>query len=99
MVLDGPIDDVVEQHTPARRCVLEAIGGPGRAAELLREDPRASGVVVEDGACVFEIEGGETDAAAILSDLVGAGIPVSSFHQRRQGVEDVLLKIGASRTS
>jgi ABC-2 type transport system ATP-binding protein len=44
---------------------------------------------------VADFAGTDEDAAALLEDLISAGIPVSDFHVEKQSIEDIFMKIGA----
>lgn len=99
LVLDGPIDSIVADLNAARRYRVEVVGDVGPALALLRG---LEGVGVEaagEGAVEVAFVGDDGDAARLLARLVGAGVAVKGFTQRKRGVEDVMMALGATEVS
>jgi len=60
---------------------------------------KANGSASHAGAFEFEITATDEEVASILAMLVREGVSVTSFYERRRGVEDVMKSVGASRVS
>ncbi|MFG0304733.1 MAG: ABC transporter ATP-binding protein [Phycisphaerales bacterium JB040] len=104
LVVHGNLDEVLESVNVTRRYVVETIGAPEGVAGLLEGGAGVTDVAVEtdgkgNGVCTFELAGGDEEAAVILGRLVAAGVRVKGFGERRRGVEDVMLRVGATETS
>lgn len=99
LVLDGPIDEIVKGLGTTRRFTVETVGSSESVGTLLHERSDVSDIVCVDGRCTFEATADDETVVAILSGLVGGGVMVKAFYERRRGVEDVLLEIGASEVS
>ena len=48
-----------------------------------------------DGSFAFRYRGGDEEASDLLAALIRGGVRVSSFARRREGLEEVFLKVGA----
>jgi ABC-2 type transport system ATP-binding protein len=99
LVLDGSIDSIVAGMNQTRRFTVETIGPGEAAAAVLRSLAGVHAIEAADGSCLFEADCGDDDIAAILASLVTGGVRVRGFFERRRGVEDVLLDVGASEVS
>ncbi|WP_169975575.1 ABC transporter ATP-binding protein [Tautonia rosea] len=101
MVVSGTVDEVRNRVMGGGMLVIEVIGG--HADDLRRiadADPAASGVE-QTGANVFEVpyQGDAEQAAGLLAALVGGGVRVASFSRRKEGLEELFLKVGAKELS
>ena len=99
MVLQGPIDEIVKSLGNTRRYTVETVGPADAAAAMLRARDDTSAVEHANGRCDFEIAAEDDAVASVLAHLVGGGVAVKAFYERRRGVEDVLMEIGASEVS
>ncbi|MFT5424939.1 MAG: ABC-2 type transport system ATP-binding protein [Phycisphaerales bacterium] len=104
MVLQGGLDDIVAGLNETRRFVVETIGAADPAVGVLGTAAGVSDIETEadasgDGRCTFELAGNDEEAAALLSRLMGEGVRVKGFFERRRGVEDVMMRVGASEIS
>ncbi|HZW11075.1 MAG TPA: ABC transporter ATP-binding protein [Phycisphaerales bacterium] len=102
LVLDGDIDTIVAGLNRARRFTIETIGPADSAAAVLEALGDLAGVAdlqTDNGRCSFETTAGDEAMADLLAALVSRGVRVKGFFERRRGVEDVLLHVGASEVS
>jgi ABC-2 type transport system ATP-binding protein len=94
MVRSGRIDSMTATDTK-RRTVRISWHGP--AEKLLRDSLAAvaavSAVVVEAQEAVMQFSGEEADLAGLLAHLISAGVPIVGFHETKQTVEDIYLKV------
>jgi ABC-2 type transport system ATP-binding protein len=66
----------------------------------LSRDKRAGPVhPVGDGKYEFAYDGEAAEAADLLKRLVQAGLPVSAFFRKKEGLEELFLKVGARELS
>jgi len=95
LVLSGRIDEVTAAMNRHKRIEIDLLVADPRAAEALSRDARVSGVCFEGSRITFEFNGSDDDAADLLRDLVGAGLRVRSFTERRMDIEDIFMQVGA----
>ncbi|RUL86481.1 ABC transporter ATP-binding protein [Tautonia sociabilis] len=105
MVVSGTVDEVRARVMGAGVLVVEVIGAEEAEAEaalrrVAEADPGASAVERVNGS-TFEIpyQGDAEQAAGLLAELVGAGVRVASFSRRKEGLEELFLKVGARELS
>ncbi len=100
MVISGSVEEVWARVSGDSILVVEVIDDLGKALEQLNGDPLAL-QADQIGPRKVEVpyRGTEEDAAGLLARLVGAGVRVSSFSRRKEGLEDLFLKVGARELS
>jgi ABC-2 type transport system ATP-binding protein len=100
MVVSGTLDDIRRHGGMKSQLHVRVVGDSEVIQEKLRdrlegwprlEEPAPSA----DSEWVADFAGTDEDAAALLEDLISAGIPVSDFHVEKQSIEDIFMKIGA----
>jgi len=101
LVVDGDLDSIVSGLNTTRRFALTVADAEAlpRVAAALEECPLVSEIAVIDRVCTFEFAADDAEAARLLAALIGKGHAVSSFHERRRGVEDVVRRVGATEAS
>ena len=100
MVVSGTVDAVRDRVLGAGVLVIEVLDGADALRAVVDADPGASGVEQVNGR-TFEVpyHGDADQAAGLLASLVGAGVRVSSFSRRKEGLEELFLKVGAKELS
>jgi ABC-2 type transport system ATP-binding protein len=94
MVRSGRIDEVTAAENATRMVRLSWTGDSlARAQEQLQRDARVSDPKLTAGAGTFRFAGAEEDLAPVLASLVAAGVPVTSFGEVKQTVEDLYMKL------
>jgi hypothetical protein len=101
MLVSGRIEDILQRLDPSDQLQLELVGDPESAAKLLEEREAVARVAREPGEqpettrLIATLRGRSTaDARAdLLGELVRAGVRVSSLTTRREGLEDLFLKV------
>ncbi|UXW85163.1 ABC transporter ATP-binding protein [Microbacterium azadirachtae] len=86
--------EAAAQSVPDGGFVPETGSAPLRVAAALGVDPHTLGTDRGDVLAVFPDEAG---AAAALSRLVGAGLPVTSFAPAQSGLEQAFLTLASAR--
>ncbi|MBI2864463.1 MAG: ABC transporter ATP-binding protein [Chloroflexi bacterium] len=98
----GSVDEVLRRRHEQRIVAATVIGGGDRAREVLagqpgvrllrpaveQEGPEATRLTLE-----FGFDGDDRTLSELLAKLVGGGVPVVSFTERVDGLEDVFMKV------
>ncbi|GJM19343.1 MAG: ABC transporter ATP-binding protein [Phycisphaeraceae bacterium] len=99
LVLDGSIDAILAEMNTTRRFTVETVGAAGAAAAMLGARDDVTQVALDGARCAFESTFTDEDAAWVLAELVRSGVAVKAFYERKRGVEDVMMHVGASEVS
>ena len=99
LVLNGSINDIVADLNQTRRLSVESLCPSESIARTLAGIEGVREVAPNGRRCDFEMQGDDERLAAVLAQLVEQGLPVTAFYERRRGVEDVMMEIGASEVS
>jgi ABC-2 type transport system ATP-binding protein len=100
MIVSGNIDEISARVMGGTTLAVEVLDGLEAFLRTVESDGRA-GLVERKGDATFEFlfDGGPEAAADLLAALVHAGARISSFAPRREGLEDLFLKVGAREVS
>ena len=94
MVRSGTIDEITAAEASYRVVRLAWLGDSAAQVEgRLKAIANVSEVLVQRSEGVFRFAGPEDGLAAVLRELVSAGVPVVSFGEVKQTVEDLYLKL------
>jgi ABC-2 type transport system ATP-binding protein len=94
MVRSGRIEDVTAAESSTRLVRLGWAGYSLTAVqELLKRDPRVSDVNLAASSGTFRFSGAEPELAQVLAALVAASVPVISFGEEKQTVEELYMKL------
>lgn len=94
MIRSGKIEEITAAESPYRVVRLGWVGDAAAAVEArLQANPKVSGLLVKGSQGVFKFAGAEEELAQALADLITAGVPVISFGEVKQTVEDLYLKL------
>ncbi|HYX70781.1 MAG TPA: ABC transporter ATP-binding protein, partial [Terriglobales bacterium] len=94
MVRSGTIEEITAAEASYRVVRLAWLGdNAGQVEARLKAIEHVSNVLVERGEGVFRFAGPEDGLAAVLRSLVDSGVPVVSFGEVKQTVEDLYLKL------
>lgn len=99
MLEAGPIDEVVGRLGAERRIVIEVLDRAADLASMLEKLDDVPTVEHAGARIQFDFAGTPRDAAALLARIVGEGYEVTTFHERKRGVEDVMLSLDAREVS
>ena len=99
LVVSGRVDEIASKVMGAEILELEVVHGVEIFKSIIPESDRTENV--EKDGDVFEVvfEGDSQNAAALLTQLVEAGVGVSSFTRKKDSLEDVFLQVGAKELS
>jgi ABC-2 type transport system ATP-binding protein len=94
MMRSGSIEEVTAAASSTRLVRFSWAGDSLTAAqEKLQSDARVSEVNLSAGAGTFRFNGAEEDLAPVLAGLIAANIPVTSFGEVKQTVEELYMKL------
>lgn len=99
MVASGAIEDLIASYGVTRRLIVETVGEVNGHAEGLVGLPGVAGVEAEGQTIQIAFTGDERDAAALLAGMIGRGLAVKSFYEKRVDIEEILLSAGAREVS
>jgi len=99
MIESGRIDAIVGRMAPHRLVVVEVMDHLDTAAALLAA--RGKVTMTDNGhrRLTLEFTGEERELPGVLALLVDSGVPVKAFYERKMGVEDIMLRVGAREVS
>lgn len=107
LVVSGPIDEIRDRVMGGVVLEIEVLADAASGSEateatvrrLIAEDPLAGEVELRGRLVTTHYTGSPEQAAELLRRLILAGVPVGSFARRKEGLEELFLKIGASELS
>jgi ABC-2 type transport system ATP-binding protein len=99
LVVAGRIGEIIERLDRHKRIVVELLEGDETVATWLGGLEEIRSLERKDGRLEFDFTGDDRAAAALLRRLIEQGAAVKGFHERRMGVEDILLEVGAREVS
>ena len=99
MVVSGTIAEVQERVMGGLVLIVEVLGDPGPLDAIVAADPLAGAVERAEGVFSIHFKGDAGQASDLLAALVRGGVRVSSFAKRREGLEELFLKVGARELS
>jgi ABC-2 type transport system ATP-binding protein len=101
MVLSGTIAEVQERIMGGSVLLIEVLGDAEALAleAIVASDTLAGAVERVNGTFAIPYRGDAEAASALLAALVKGGVKVASFTRRREGLEEIFLKVGAKELS
>jgi ABC-2 type transport system ATP-binding protein len=100
MIVSGKIDEISSRIMGGTTLAVEVLDGLEAFLRTVESDERAGLVERKNGTTYEFLFNGSSDAAAdLLARLIHSGARISSFSPRREGLEDLFLKIGAKEVS
>ena len=95
LVVAGRIEDVVKQFAPHKALVVQVLEGTDQALALIEGRDDTSEIARDEDTISFTFDGDPRAQAGLLADLIGAGVLVTGYEERKMDVEDVFMKVGA----
>lgn len=93
MVVHGKIDDIVRKVQPKRIVEIDCPGHGMSAAAQLRGRPGVLVASYEGDTVSVEFAGDANELSRLLTFLVGGGVAVTRFVEKRFDVEDIMLQL------
>ncbi len=100
MIVSGSIDDIRQKMGNQEHCEIRVLGKEDDLQHFLKEHPQVhSCKPMGNNKYRFHFRGDEMATSQLLAAIVKRGIPVVSFIQQQENLEDLFLKIGARQLS
>lgn len=93
LLLHGPIGDVYRQIRKNRTVEIKLIDGVDKALAILRGLPETHDVQSVDHTITAELATDDAGLAALIDQLVAAGVRMRSFHDQDPSLEDVFMMV------
>lgn len=93
LVVSGQIDDIVSRMQPKRMVEIDCPGHAEAASGQLVGRPGVIAVETQGHTLIVEFEGDQNELSRLLTFLVGSGVAVTRFVEKRFGVEDIMLQL------
>lgn len=99
MVVNGTIAEIQQRIMGGTVLLVEVLGDPAAFVAVVEADPLADSIESTNGHFAIQYRGDSEQASDLLAALVRAGVRVASFARRREGLEELFLKVGAKDLS
>jgi ABC-2 type transport system ATP-binding protein len=99
MVVSGSIAEVQDRIMGGSVLLIEVLGDSSAVAAIVASDARAGAAEHVNGTFAIPYRGDAEAASALLAELIKGGVKVASFTRRREGLEELFLKVGARELS
>jgi ABC-2 type transport system ATP-binding protein len=99
MVVNGTIAEIQERVMGGAILAVEVLGEPGALESIVESDPLALSIERTNGCFSIRYSGDAEQASDLLASLIRGGVRVASFARRREGLEELFLKVGAKELS
>ncbi len=99
MVVAGGIEEVNRRVLGAAQILVEIVSGEEAFHRVLVETREATEIQKIGDVHAFRYAGTREQAADLLAQLIAAGVRISGFATRKEGLEDLFLKVGAKELS
>jgi ABC-2 type transport system ATP-binding protein len=99
LVVGGKIEEVQRRVMGASLLAVEVLGEHEAFLKIMDEETDVGPMLLKEGRYEFRFEGDVEAAAELLTRLVGRGVRVASFARRKEGLEELFMKLGAKELS
>ena len=93
VVLEAPIDDILNQINISRQLVISVSGDQTTALKILRSHPCVETITIRQEDMVVGFTGSRQDEIMLLQQLVDAEVMVYGFARERGSLESVFMQI------
>ena len=97
MVMEGKIEDVLDQVNASNPIIISIAGSLGPALQALRQDRMVRSVSIRNNDLLITFSGSKKDESNLLKKLVEAGVPVKGFHREKGNLESLFLQLTGTR--
>jgi ABC-2 type transport system ATP-binding protein len=96
MVRSGRLEEVMSAVTPMRTVRLQWLGeAQAQIQGLLEQLPGAAELKLSEGAGEFFFSGSDDELSQALANLINGGVRIVSFHEVKQTVEEMYMKVSS----
>ena len=93
LLVVGTIDELIARARATSAINVQVIGDPEQAANILRADPRITGVERTNGQLMVHLQNPDLHHAFIIERLVSRGVAIHSVTPEQVKLEDVFLRL------
>jgi len=93
MLLEGSIAEIENSINTSNPLIISVLGETQAALNLLKEHDLVKTISVKEQELMITFAGTSGEEAALLKELVEAGIPVRSFVRRQGGLESIFMQV------
>ncbi|SFG39874.1 ABC transporter ATP-binding protein [Oribacterium sp. WCC10] len=97
MVMEGKIEDVLDQVNASNPIIISIAGNMSSALQTLRSDKQVRSVSIRNKDLLISYSGTEKDESNLLKKLVEGGVPVRGFHREKGNLESLFLQLTGAR--
>lgn len=97
MLVSGPIQEILQRLRPGLTVQLRLLRADDRLGGFLAARPGISRIAVDGANAVFQLDGDEAMACALLKSMVEAGFPVTAFYEQSGNLQDIFLEMSTGR--
>jgi len=99
LIVAGSIEKILDQTRTQLRLILEILGPPEKAVEVLQSVPQVVNVTKENGRLEMGFTGSREDLPTLHKKLVEAGVPVVAFFPKAENLEDLFMRLSTGATN
>lgn len=93
MIVHGEIDAIVRKMQPKRIIEIDCPGSAASSAAQLTDRPGVVAASCDGDTVKVQFTGDTNELSRLLTFLVGGGVAVTRFVEKRFGVEDIMLEL------
>lgn len=97
MVMEGKIDEVLDQVNASNPVIISIAGSLTYALQVLRSDRMVRSVSIRNNDLLITYAGSQKDESNLLKKLVDMGVPVRGFHREKGNLESLFLQLTGAR--
>ncbi|MEE9405762.1 MAG: ABC transporter ATP-binding protein [Algisphaera sp.] len=99
MVVSGPIDELTKSADASREITIALLEPAMDFVAGVEQQAGVTQVTADRMILNVRFVGESNEVAELLKQLVNQGLPVVGFQERKLGIEDIMLKVGAKEVS
>jgi ABC-2 type transport system ATP-binding protein len=99
LVVGGSIAEIQERIMGGAVLVIEVLGDAAPLESIVANDPMAGPVERNGDVLAIRYRGDAEQASDLLAALVRGGVKVASYTRKKEGLEELFLKVGARQLS
>jgi ABC-2 type transport system ATP-binding protein len=93
LLMNGPIELIYRQIRRNRHVEIQFVEGIDQGLSIIRSHPALRGLEVDRGKALAELETDDEGLAALLDQLIAAGVRLKGFNDRDPSLEDVFMTV------
>jgi ABC-2 type transport system ATP-binding protein len=99
LIIAGSIETILNQTRTHVQLILDVLGPPEKAIEILQSVPKVIDLRREGAKVVMGFNGTREDLPALHKKLVEEGVPIVAFYPKAENLEDLFLRLSTGATN